>query len=214
MIANGRPSNSRHREEATVVTRAGVVDVRRRSGAISRLNTDWHKPALMALAAVVLVHWVEHIAQVVQIWLLHYKKPDAHGLIGAQWPWLVTSETLHYVFAALMLLGLAILLPAFHGRARLFWIIALAIQTWHFIEHQILLIQAQTHPWFGAKVPTSVLQQFWPMSRPELHLVYNTLVTIPMIVAIYFHLAPPLPDRGRMSACTCVIATRRFAIET
>ncbi|MGH2513230.1 MAG: hypothetical protein ACRDGQ_11145, partial [Candidatus Limnocylindrales bacterium] len=64
--------------------------------------------------------------------------------------------------------------------------------------------QAQTHHyWFGAKVPTSVLQHFWPMDRPELHLVYNTLVTIPMIVALYFHMYPPLHEREQETQCSC-----------
>ena len=168
-----------------------------RRSVLDRLNTEWHRPALSLLAATVLVHWAEHIAQAIQIWALGYEKPAARGVLGSQWPWLVSSEWLHYGFAVAMLAGLVLLLPGFRARARTFWILALGIQAWHFVEHQVLLVQALTgHHWFGARVPTSVLQQFWPMSRPELHLFYNAIVTIPMIVAMYFTLSPPLPERG------------------
>lgn len=181
-----------------------ALPVPRTESLLDQLNTRWHKTALMVFGAVVVGHWVEHIAQAVQIWGLHYKKSAAHGLIGAEWPWLIKSEWLHYGFALVMLVGLAALYRGFSGRAKVFWGLALAIQVWHFFEHQILLIQAQTHHyWFGAKVPTSVLQHVWPMDRPEIHLVYNTLVTIPMAVALYFHTYPPLHERGQASACSC-----------
>jgi len=191
-----------------MATQTATLPAIKRETGLERLNTRWHKGALIAFAVVVLLHWAEHIVQAFQIWVLHYKKPAALGLIGAQWPWLIKSEWLHYGFALVMLVGLAVLFRGFTGRARIFWGIALAIQVWHFIEHQILFLQAQTHQyWFGAKVPTSVLQSVWPMDRPEIHLVYNTLVTIPMIVALYFHTYPPGHERGRPSACTCNRAT-------
>src|SRR5262249_24781817 len=152
-----------------------------------RPGADWHRGGLLVFGLVVAAHWAEHVAQMVQILVLHYQPSAAHGLLGAEWPWLVTSEWLHYGFALIMLAGLSFLRPGFAGRARTFWNIALVIQIWHFFEHQILLVQAITHhDWFGASVPTSILQQLWPMDRAQLHLVYNTLVTIPMLVALYY----------------------------
>ncbi len=176
----------------------------RHSTWLSRLNTAGHERALWVFAAIVLAHWAEHLVQAFQIWALGYEKPAARGILGQFWPWLVSSEWLHYGFAVVMAAGLALLLPGFAGRARAWWIAALAIQVWHLFEHQILFIQAQTgNPWFGGKVPTSVLQQFWPMARPEIHLFYNMAVTIPMLVAMWFHMYPPLPERGREMACSC-----------
>ena len=176
----------------------------RRPRRLARLNTAWHEPALLTFGAIVLLHWGEHIVQAVQIWALGYKRPEARGVLGAAWPWLVSSEWLHYGFAVVMVAGLALLLPGFTGRARAFWIAALALQVWHLVEHQILFVQAQTGtPWFGAAVPTSVLQQFWPGSRPEIHLFYNMIVTVPMLVAMWFHRYPPLPERAQRPACSC-----------
>ncbi len=182
-----------------------TVDIAgRRSAVLSRLNAGWHQRALWLFGGIVLLHWVEHLVQAFQIWALGYRKPAARGFLGAVWPWLVTSEWLHYGFAVLMAAGLAVLLPGFAGRARVWWVTALAIQVWHLVEHQLLFIQAQAHTaWFGGKVPTSVLQQFWPVARPEIHLFYNMAVTIPMLVALWFHMYPPLGERGRGMACTC-----------
>lgn len=189
-----------------LVVPVGAASGRGRAGAgrIAALNKEWHGRALLILGAVVVAHWAEHIVQAIQIWGLGYRPSAAHGMIGAEWPWLVTSEWLHYLFALLMLVGIAVLRPAFSGRARTFWTIALVIQIWHFFEHQILFVQAQTHHyWFGGKVPTSVLQHFWPMDRVQIHLVYNTLVTIPMVVAMYFHRWPPEHERGIVRHCAC-----------
>jgi len=93
---------------------------------------------------------------------------------------------MHYAYAVIMLVALFLLRTGFTGRARRWWSLALVIQFWHHIEHLLLIIQASTHQFFfGGKVPTSVLQIFFP--RVELHLFYNTIVFIPMVVAMIPH---------------------------
>ena len=78
-------------------------------------------------------------------------------------PAVVKSETLHWTYALLMFLGLILLLPGFRGRARTWWTVSLAIQTWHFFEHTLLLYQATVGKnFFGSPVPTSIGQQFAP----------------------------------------------------
>jgi len=56
------------------------------------------------------------------------------------------------------------------------------------------------HTLFGASAPTSIIQLFVP--RLELHLAYNTLVFVPMIIGMCYHLFPSAPDAARMQ-CTC-----------
>src|SRR5229473_2029213 len=93
------------------------------------------------------------------------------------------------------------LLPGFVGRSRTWWVAALVIQFWHHIEHALLqgqVIAGRTL--FGAAAPTSIVQLWIP--RVELHLFYNTLVFIPMIVAMYYHVFPAAPDAARMR-CSC-----------
>ncbi|MFY1575819.1 hypothetical protein ACN26Z_13130 [Verrucosispora sp. WMMD703] len=151
--------------------------------------------------AVVVAHWAEHLVQAYQIWVLGWARPEARGVLGMPFPWLVSSEWLHYGYAIVMLVGLFLLLPGFTGRAKAWWTVALALQFWHHIEHALLLIQA--HSSFriaGEEGPVSILQLVVP--RVELHLFYNSVVFIPMLFAMYLHLRPNETERAAMR-CSC-----------
>lgn len=175
--------------------------------AIRSLNGAHHRAALNVFLVIVLAHWAEHIIQAYQIWVLHWPRPQARGLLGEPFPWLITSEWLHYGYAIVMLIFLFLLRPGFAGRARAWWTVALAIQFWHHIEHLLLLIQAQTHHNFWAKpVPTSFLQLFYP--RVEIHLFYNSVVFIPMLIAVYLHLRPR-PAEAAAMGCSCLAPGHR-----
>jgi hypothetical protein len=168
---------------------------------LARLNGQYHRIALSVFMFVVLAHWSEHIAQAYQIWVLHWPVSQSRGILGRFSPWLVTSEWMHYGYALIMLIGLFLLRPGFAGRARSWWTIALVIQFWHHIEHLLLLIQANTHHnLWGRPVPTSVLQLIYP--RVQLHLFYNSIVFIPMVIAVYYHLRPR-PSEQSVAHCGC-----------
>lgn len=129
-------------------------------------------------------HWLEHIVQAYQVWGLGYERHHAGGLLGQVFPWLMHSEWLHFSYALLTFAGLLLLYRAFDGPALTWWKVALAIQAWHLIEHSLLFAQAQGgFTLFGAKEPTSVLQVFFP--RIELHLFYNSVVTVPIVIAMF-----------------------------
>lgn len=184
---------------------ATTPDTARPPGAFRRfhaaLNGRHHLAAVTLFTLVVVAHWGEHVAQAVQIWALDTPRPQARGILGDFFPWLVSSEWLHYGYAIVMLIGLALLRGGFVGRARRFWDIALYIQVWHHFEHLLLLIQAQTGTTIGdSKVPTSILQLFFP--RVELHLFYNAIVTIPMVIAVVLHLRPSRTELAAMQ-CSC-----------
>jgi len=165
------------------------------------LNETHHRAALNIFMVIVLAHWSEHIAQAIQIWGMHWPVPRARGLLGLPFPWLIKSEWLHYGFALVMLVGLWVLRGGFTGRARTWWTIALVIQFWHHLEHLLLLIQAQTgYHLLGRPVPTSVLQLVFP--RVQLHLFYNAVVFIPMVVAMVLHLRPR-PSEVEQMFCSC-----------
>ena len=170
--------------------------------ATARLNGQGHELALRTFMAIVLAHWAEHLFQAIQIYVLGWPVPQARGLVGYFIPWVIQSEALHYGYAVVMLIGLWLLRPGFAGgRDRTWWNIALGIQFFHHIEHFLLLIQAQTgHNLAGRPVPTSLIQLWVP--RVELHLFYNTIVFIPMVVAMYYHLFPSTGDAA-MQQCTC-----------
>jgi hypothetical protein len=184
------------------VTTVGSGAAPARTGRLTALNTRYHRAALTVFMVVVIGHWAEHIAQAYQLWVLDWPLPQARGVLGLPFPWLIKSEWLHYGYALVMLVGLFLLRPGFVGRAKTWWTVALVIQFWHHIEHLLLLIQAQSHHNFwGKPVPTSLLQLVYP--RVELHLFYNSIVFIPMVVAMYLHLRPNATELEQ-TECSCV----------
>ncbi|RKT55229.1 hypothetical protein [Saccharothrix australiensis] len=173
------------------------------------LNKHQHKKALFLFLLIVIAHWVEHITQAVQIWVLDWPVPAAKGALGLWWPWLVTSEVMHYGFALIMLVGIFLLRKGFVGRSKKWWAITLGLQFWHHLEHLLLIIQASTGAYLLDKpVPTSVIQLIIP--RVELHLFYNTLVFIPMVIAMVMHMRPTPEERSEMQ-CTCALPDRAAA---
>lgn len=171
------------------------------------LNGRWHERALLVFMLVVIAHWVEHVLQAYQVYVLGWPRAHAHGALGLLFPVLVRSEGLHYWYAVVMLVGLVALRPAFVGQARAWWNAALAIQVWHHLEHALLLAQATLdRNLFGSPVPTSLLQVVVP--RVELHLFYNAVVFAPMLVAVYLHFYRPATGTRR-PPCGCPLRAGR-----
>jgi hypothetical protein len=178
-----------------------------RAFGLAALNQRYHRLALNVFMVIVLAHWAEHLVQAYQIWVLNRPRPVSRGVLGQYFPWLVSSEWLHYGYAIVMLVGLFLLRPGFAGRAKAWWTVALMIQFWHHIEHLLLLLQVQTHTfYFGGTVPTSVAQTVFP--RVELHLFYNSIVFLPMVVAMYLHLRP---NQRELAEASCSCAPRHEA---
>lgn len=168
-------------------------------GFLDKLNGRWHERALWIYLTIVILHWVEHLFQAAQIWILNMPRPEALGALGYLFPWLVKSEVMHWTYAVLMFLGLVLLRPGFHGSAKSWWTVSLGIQGWHLFEHTLLQLQAIAgQNLFGSPVPTSIVQLVVP--RPELHLLYNLIVFVPMIVAMYKHTRP---SQASVNQCTC-----------
>ena len=170
------------------------------SSFVDRLNGEWHEIALRSFMIVVLAHWAEHLAQAFQIYALGWPIPASRCVIGQFFPWVIKSETLHYGYALVMLVGLFMLRKGFtEPDEKRWWTIALGIQFFHHLEHLLLFAQATLgHNIFGRPVPTSLVQLWIP--RVELHLFYNTIVFIPMVVAMYYHM---FPHSAATRKCTC-----------
>ncbi|MEO3867877.1 hypothetical protein ABGB18_03510 [Nonomuraea sp. B12E4] len=176
----------------------------RTTGLLTRLNEQHHRTALGLFLVIVVAHWAEHIAQAIQIYALGWPLKEARGVLGVPFPWLVTSEWMHYGYALIMLAGLILLRRGFTGRSRTWWNIALGIQFWHHIEHLLLLLQSMTGTYLaGRAVPTSVIQLLVP--RVELHLFYNAVVFAPMVVAMLLHRRPSPAEHATMR-CGCAVA--------
>jgi hypothetical protein len=169
---------------------------------LDTLNEGRHETALRVFTVIVLAHWGEHLLQAFQIYGLGWPVPEALGLIGYFLPWVVQSETLHYVYAIVMLVGFWALRPGFTGGAdRTWWTVALWIQFFHHVEHLVLLAQWWTGVYLdGRPVPTSLVQLWVP--RVELHLFSNTIGFVPMVFAMFYHMFPQRSSAASQR-CTC-----------
>lgn len=179
------------------------------SSVMDRLNAEWHEIGLRSFMAIVLAHWAEHLVQIFQIYVLGWPVPASRGLLGQFFPWLVQSETLHYGYAIVMLIGLFAFRKGFvNADERRWWNIALGVQFFHHIEHALLLYQAMAgQNFWGKPVPTSIVQLWFP--RVELHLFYNTIVFIPMVIAMYHHMFPARQAVAPTCSCAWRPATER-----
>jgi hypothetical protein len=146
-------------------------------------------------AALMIAHWLEHFFQAYQVYVMHMPRKCALGMLGMKYPWLVKTESLHFGFAIVTLIGCLLLWDVYvKGRVASdccfvrppsapYWKTATYISIWHLFEHTLLFGQATIHHnLFGSPVPTSVIQLFVP--RIELHLFYNSIVTIPIVIAM------------------------------
>ena len=170
-----------------------------------KLNAQWHRRALQLFMVVVLGHWAEHLAQAYQIYVMGWPRPQAGGVLGLFYPWLVGSEVLHYGYAVVMLIGIWTLRKGFTGLSRKWWTAALVIQFWHHVEHALLQGQVLFHHnILGSPIPLSFLQIAFPTSRVEIHLFYNAVVFVPMMIGMYYHMFPPAGEAPNVS-CTCAL---------
>jgi hypothetical protein len=208
---------------------------------IDKLNAEWHKWALQSYAALVLLHWAEHLCQAFQVYVLGWPLREARGFLGIPFPWLVGSEALHYGYALVMLVAFWVYRKGFVGRSYYWWMAAFWIQFFHHIEHALLQGQVIAGGnFFGAPAPISLIQMLGflegtpetgfgglmsgppahPVSalmlavrRVEVHLFYNTIVFIPMVVAMYYHMFPSPGEEAHMG-CNCAWNKRKLVDRT
>lgn len=167
----------------------------------ARINGGLHEQALWLYMLIVFGHWLEHIAQVYQVYILGWVPAKAGGALGLVAPGLAMAEVLHFGYNLFLIGGIVLLRPGFAGRSRFWWNLALLAQGWHFFEHILLQAQYLTgHYLFGASMQISILQQWFP--RVELHFMYNLIVFLPLLIGVLYHFYPP-PNEPVNERCTC-----------
>lgn len=168
---------------------------------LARINSVKHFQGLKVYVAIMIAHWIEHIVQAFQVYVLRMPRPEAGGFLGYLYPAANKSEVLHWTYAVIMLIGLLLLRRGFAARSRIWWNIAIGVMVWHFFEHSFLFFQYWSGWHFtGTPVPTSVIQTIFP--RVELHLIYNMLVMIPVLAALSVHWLGP-KKYGPQGSCNC-----------
>src|ERR1700689_2458754 len=140
---------SRFGSDPMAISHPGIPNIAVRStpssGFYEQLNTRRHERGLQVFMVIVLAHWAEHLVQAYQIYVMGWPRPQANGVLGLWYPWLIKSETLHYGYALVMLIGLWVFRKGFTGVSHTWWMVAFWIQFWHHIEHFFLIYKAPKH---------------------------------------------------------------------
>jgi hypothetical protein len=134
---------------------------------------------LGVLALTQTAHLVEHIAQMVQIHLLHLSGASAQGILGQ-----LNIEWVHFTWNALVLVAILVLLPHFRTNP---WLIAVTpLAAWHFVEHAVLIatyLQTGVSGTPGLLSSGGLVFGGLPIPRADLHFLYNLAETLPLLLA-------------------------------
>jgi hypothetical protein len=134
---------------------------------------------LGVLALTQTAHLVEHIAQMVQIHLLHLSGASAQGILGQ-----LNIEWVHFTWNALVLVAILVLLPHFRTNP---WLIAVTpLAAWHFVEHPVLIatyLQTGVSGTPGLLSSGGLVFGGLPIPRADLHFLYNLAETLPLLLA-------------------------------
>jgi hypothetical protein len=126
-------------------------------------------------------HCIEHVSQMIQIHAMGLSGPAAAGIFSG-----LNTEWVHFVWNTWVILAVALLMTPYSKNPWL-WITAV-LAGWHEVEHAyIFSVYLQT----GISGTPGLLSQggaLWgglPLSRPDLHFLYNLVETVPLFVAFF-----------------------------
>ncbi|MDP9275412.1 MAG: hypothetical protein M3O99_07460 [Chloroflexota bacterium] len=126
-------------------------------------------------------HLFEHVAQMVQIHVLHLGGANAQGIVGQ-----LNIEWVHFIWNALVLITLLALLPIPEFRANPWLLAVTPLAAWHFVEHSVMIatyIQTGVSGTPGLLSSGGLLFGGLPVARPDLHFLYNLVETVPLLIA-------------------------------
>ncbi len=134
---------------------------------------------------IVVGHFLEHISQIGQLYLLHWPRATSLGILGMWHPEVVMNESLHYSLALFMLLGLTYFNQFVQpGLGKKLWELTMWLQFLHYLEHWNLVLQKVYGVYlYSANKPMS-FGEIW-LPRAELHFIYNAIVLVGMLVSLY-----------------------------
>jgi len=127
------------------------------------------------------VHFLEHVAQMVQIHLLGLSGLQARGIFG-----MLDIEWVHFIWNSWVLICTVLLVFLFRKNPWL-WVL-LVISLWHEIEHvYIMSVFLRTgHPGApGLLAAGGAIGGGLPLSRPDLHFFYNLFEEVVLIIAYF-----------------------------
>jgi hypothetical protein len=122
-------------------------------------------------------HFLEHVTQLVQIHVFGFQGAAARGIFGT-----LDIEWVHFIWNTWVLLVVLVLLVRFRTN-RWLWL-TLLLSGWHEVEHVAIF---RVYLTTGVSGTPGLLSQGGaiagglPVSRPDLHVFYNLVETIPLV---------------------------------
>jgi hypothetical protein len=127
-------------------------------------------------------HYFEHVAQMVQIHVLHH--PNGMGIIGV-----LNLDWVHFGWNTLVFLSVFALTIRFRRNPWLWATVVVA--AWHQVEHTYLLSLYLKHGFSGLPGLLDMGGRIGgglPIKGPDLHFIYNTLETAPLLAGFLYQL--------------------------
>ena len=139
------------------------------------------------------IHVIEHVLQLVQVYVLGVPDADAFGLLGYVFAFQGTEEWLHLVFNAWYLASLYVVFIVL-WRAKVLmqlpsWVVAtyvvlgLGLETWHVIEHAVIITNVVENG--GCPCP-GIGDRALGISDTVLHFGYNAVAVAGTLV-LFWH---------------------------
>jgi hypothetical protein len=158
---------------------------------IARTPTAWFFPFMTTVVIIQGIHVVEHIIQLLQVFVFGVADGDAFGLLGYVFQFQGTEEWLHLVFNATYLLSLYVLVPPLRRLVPrplppwAFWafIYGVVLETWHMVEHGVIIANVIRNS--GCPCP-GIGDAALHVTDTVLHFGYNAVTYGAILVAYWF----------------------------
>lgn len=145
------------------------------------------------VAAIQGVHVVEHIVQLVQVYVFDVPSERAFGLLGYVFNFSGTAEWMHLVFNLAYLVSLYVLVVAVYElfvagtvprwAYRTFLIGGVGLESWHMTEHFVIIYHVLRND--GCPCP-GIGDRALNVSDIQLHFVYNTITYAAVVVPFVY----------------------------
>src|SRR5215831_6338462 len=140
-------------------------------------------------------HFLEHLAQMIQIHVLGLSGLQARGIFG-----MLDIEWVHFIWNSWVLLFAALLVFLFRKNPWL-WVL-LVVSTWHELEHVYIMFMFLRTGHVGTPGLLAHGGAIWgglPLTRPDLHFIYNLFEEALLVIA-YVSQIKHLPSSEERSA--------------
>ncbi len=149
----------------------------------------YRRDHLLALFTILVLtqggHVIEHLAQMYQIHVLGLRGIAAQGIFGV-----FNIEWVHFAWNTWILVAVVVLVRGFRTNPWLWATLVAAV--WHELEHVAIMIAYLTTGVAGTPgllAHRGLIGGGFPLSRPDLHFLYNLIESIPLAAALGWQLA-------------------------